>query len=136
MFKTILKGSGLERYDTITRENLIDLMTRFYTKAIVDDILGPYFIHEISEDISDEDWQEHIELLADFWRAILLNEGPYWGNPSGAHFGIANITRESFMVWIDLFSETADEVYIPEISIRFKEAGISFADKFMDDLMI
>ena len=111
-------------------------MTLFYKKAIVDEEIGPFFINELGNDITNEDWVEHIELLADFWRAILLNEGPYWGNPSGAHFGIPHLKRVSFMRWIELFSFTVDEVYVPEISARFKKEGILLAERFMNDLMI
>jgi len=111
-------------------------MTLFYEKAIVDEEIGPFFIHELGDDIKSEDWVEHIELLADFWLAMLLNEGPYWGNPSGAHFGIAHLKRESFMRWMELFSQTADEVYIPDIATRFKAKGAYFSEMFMRDLMI
>ncbi|QSZ41106.1 globin [Sulfurimonas aquatica] len=111
-------------------------MTLFYKKTIADDMIGPFFIHELGPDITNEDWEYHIGLLVDFWMASLLDEGPYWGNPSGAHFGIAHLTRESFMRWIELFSATADEIYTPEISTRFKEEGVIFANRFMDDLGI
>ena len=121
---------------SISRKNLRVLMTSFYEKVISDKDIGPFFINELGDDITSEDWIEHVELLADFWLAVLLNEGPYWGNPSGAHFGIAHIKRESFMRWIELFSETADEVYIPEISTRFKKEGMLFSEKFMNNLKL
>ncbi len=111
-------------------------MTSFYIKTLEDQEIGPFFIHELGDDITSEDWIEHIELLADFWLAMLLNEGPYWGNPSGAHFGIPHLKRKSFMRWIELFSETADEVYVPDLSTQFKEKGIFLAEGFMNDLMI
>ncbi|MEA1918574.1 MAG: group III truncated hemoglobin [Campylobacterota bacterium] len=111
-------------------------MRRFYEKAIEDKMLGPFFTNELGADINNEDWSEHINLLADFWLAQLLNEGPYWGNPSGAHFNVPHITRESFMKWIELFSATADEVYVPDVSARFKRQGVFLSDKFMRDLEI
>jgi len=126
----------IELQSSITRENLRILMTSFYKKVLDDEEIGPFFINELGDDITSEDWVEHIELLADFWLAVLLNEGPYWGNPSGAHFGIPHIKRESFMRWIELFSETADEVYIPKISVRFKKEGVEFSNKFMKNLML
>ena len=122
--------------DTITRENLKYLMRLFYERAIVDPVIGHYFIHELGEDMNHEEWHEHIELLADFWQAVLLEEGPYWGNPSGTHFGIANLTRESFMQWIALFSLTVNEVYVPELASRFKQEGVYFSERFMQDLNI
>ena len=126
----------IELQNSITRENLRVLMTSFYEKAIKDKEIGPFFINELGDDIKNKDWVEHIELLADFWLAVLLDEGPYWGNPSGAHFGVPNLKRKSFMKWIELFSATADEVYMPDISTRFKKEGIRLAEVFMRDLMI
>jgi len=111
-------------------------MTVFYQKAILDEELSPFFIDELGDDVTSEEWEEHIELLADFWRAVLLNEGPYWGNASGAHFSMTGLKRETFMQWIKLFSATADEVYVPEISDQFKEKGVLLSEQFMADLTI
>jgi len=126
----------IELQDSITRENIRVLMTLFYEKAIGDEVLGPFFVDELGDDIENEDWQEHIELLADFWLAMLLQVGPYWGNPSGAHFNIPHLTRKSFMTWLELFSQTADEVYVADIATKFKEKGVVLSEQFMCDLMI
>ena len=106
-------------------------MTSFYEKAIKDEELGPFFIDEISDDLEDEDWIDHIELLADFWLAELLGKKTYIGNFVGAHVRIAHIKRESFVQWIALFSEAADAVYVPELAERFKKKGIDLSDQFM-----
>ena len=55
-------------------------MTSFYEKAIHDDELAHFFRDEIGDDLSDEEWIEHIELLADFWLAKMLGEDTYYGN--------------------------------------------------------
>ena len=123
----------MELQDSITRENLRHLMTLFYTKAMRDEVLGPFFIHELGDDITDEDWVDHIELLADFWLAKLLGENTYYGNFIGAHIKLPLISRESFVSWIKLFSESADEVYIPKVSTRFKEKGILFSEQFISE---
>ena len=111
-------------------------MTLFYKKAIADKEIGPFFIHELGNDITNEDWEYHIGLLVDFWMAVLLNKGPYWGNPSGAHFGIPHLKRVSFIRWIELFSETTDEIYVADLSRRFQEEGMRLAEGFMLDLKI
>lgn len=115
---------------SITRENLRVLMTLFYEKAIVDKELGPYFIHELGDDITSEDWIDHIELLADFWLAKILGEDTYYGNFIGAHIKLPHIKNESFKKWVELFSETADEVYRPDIAELFKKKGIQFSKQF------
>ncbi|QOY53603.1 group III truncated hemoglobin [Candidatus Sulfurimonas marisnigri] len=126
----------LELQNSITRKNIKNLMTLFYERAICDKELGPFFIHELGDDIASEDWKEHIELLADFWLAKLLGEKTYKGDLSGAHIRVPHIKKESFMKWIELFSASADEVYVSDISDRFKEKGLLFSEQFMRDLNI
>ncbi len=106
-------------------------MTSFYEKAIDDQELGPFFIDELGDDITSEDWIDHIELLADFWLAKLLGESTYIGNFVGAHIKVPHIKKESFMRWIELFSATADEVYIPDIAELFKKKGVQLSKQFM-----
>ncbi|MEA1982393.1 MAG: group III truncated hemoglobin [Campylobacterota bacterium] len=107
-------------------------MTSFYEKAIEDELLGHYFIHELGDDITNEEWIDHIELLADFWLAKILGEDTYYGNFVGAHVKMPLIKRESFARWVKLFSETADEVYTPDIAQKFKQKGIEFSKEFMN----
>lgn len=107
-------------------------MTSFYTKAMEDKLLGPYFIHELGDDIKNEEWVAHIELLADFWLAQMLGEDTYYGNYIGAHVKMPVITKESFAKWVELFSMSSDEVYIAEISEQFKKKGIQFSIEFQN----
>lgn len=108
-------------------------MTSFYEKAIEDDILGPYFTHELGDDMASEDWVHHIDLLADFWLAKILGEKTYKGNFIGAHIKLPQISRESFARWLELFSVSVDEVYISEIADVFKEKGIVFSKQFINN---
>jgi len=108
-------------------------MTSFYEKAIEDDILGPYFMHELGDDMKSEDWIEHIDLLADFWLAKILGEKTYKGNFIGAHIKLPQITRESFTRWLELFSVSTDEVYIPKVAELFKEKGRIFSKQFINN---
>lgn len=111
-------------------------MTLFYEKAIDDKELGPFFIHQLGDDITSEDWIEHIELLADFWLAELLGEKTYKGNIYGAHIKVPHIKKESFTKWIELFSASVDEVYVSDISARLKEKGVHFSEEFIRYLKI
>ena len=107
-------------------------MTVFYKKAMQDEVLGPFFIDEIGDDIQSEDWIEHIELLADFWLAKMLGEDTYYGNFVGAHVKMPHIKIESFTRWLELFSITADEVYITKIAEQFKKKGVQFSKQFLN----
>lgn len=105
-------------------------MTSFYEKAIEDQEIGPFFINELGDDITSEEWIDHIELLSDFWLAKLLGEDTYYGNFIGAHVKMPHIRKESFIRWLELFSVTADEVYVPEIAELFKKKGVQFSKQF------
>ncbi len=106
-------------------------MTLFYEKTMHNQELAPFFVTELGDDLSSKEWIDHIELLADFWLAELLGKKTYIGNFVGAHVRIAHIKRESFVQWLILFSEAADEVYVPELAEKFKKKGISLSDQFM-----
>ena len=59
----------------ITREEISDLVDRFYAKVPLDPEIGPIFNAAI------DDWPEHLRLLKDFWSTVLLTERSYKGNP-------------------------------------------------------
>jgi len=126
----------LELQNNITRENVKRLMYLFYTRAMQDEVLGPFFINELGNDINNQDWQEHIELLADFWLAELMGEKTYKGNIYGAHIKVPHISRESFAKWIKLFSMSADEVYITSVADTFKKKGVDLSKDFIRHLKI
>ena len=107
-------------------------MTLFYEKAIEDEELGPFFTNELGDDITNDEWIEHIDLLADFWLAELLGEKTYVGNFIGAHIKLPRIKNEIFSTWIKLFSIAADEVYESELSERFKKHGVLLSKKFIN----
>jgi len=107
-------------------------MRSFYEKAVEDEALGPFFTDELGDDMRDEDWVEHIELLADFWLAQLLGENTYIGNFVGAHIKLPVIKKENFTKWLELFSKTADEVYVPEVAILFKRKGVELSKEFLN----
>ena len=106
-------------------------MTLFYEKAIEDEEIGYFFVNELGDDLTSEEWIDHIDLLADFWLAKLLNEKTYVGNFVGAHIKMPPIKREKFERWIEIFSVTADAVYVPELAERFKKKGVQFSKQFL-----
>lgn len=94
-------------------ENFIDLLVRtFYARARQDSLLGPVFNARIT------DWEPHLKTIADFWSGIMLKTGRYQGNPMRLHFDLP-IGDEHFARWIQLFTETAEELGGPEIAKAF-----------------
>lgn len=115
----------------ITKENIETLVTLFYHKAMKDEEIGHYFELELGDDIESEEWREHIDILVTFWATLFLDETLYFSDPYGPHFTIVGLKREDFKKWIELFSQTADQVYIPEIADQFKEKGVYYSKDFM-----
>jgi hemoglobin len=107
-------------------------MTVFYTKAMQDEVLAPYFIHELGDDMESEEWVEHIDLLADFWLAKILGEKTYKGNFIGAHIKLPQLSPESFTNWLFLFSQSADEVYCAELANVLKKKATEFSHQFLN----
>jgi len=96
--------------------------------------IGHFFILELGEDIESEEWIKHIDILVDFWATVFLDDTFYFSDPYGPHFSIIDLKKEDFMRWIELFSESAHEVYVPEIAKLFREKGIFYSKDFMQRL--
>jgi hemoglobin len=98
--------------DSITEPAIADLVRRFYGKVRLDPTIGPLFNAAV------EDWDEHFAKLADFWSSVMLTTGRYNGNPMAAHLK-HKIEPEFFTRWLQLWHETTDEVFGPDIATRF-----------------
>jgi len=109
------------------------LMTLFYKKAILDKDLGPFFTHELGDDMANDDWIAHIDLLADFWLAELLEQKTYKGNFVGAHIKLPHIKNELFSIWINLFVSAVDSIYVPVTADIFKKRGLELSKQFINN---
>lgn len=124
----------MELQKTITRENLETLVTLFYHGAMKDDQIGHYFLLELGTDITNYEWVKHIDILIDFWAKVFLDDPLYNSDPYGPHFTIVGLNSDDFTRWVELFSQTADKVYVAEIANEFKEKGIAYSKEFMSRL--
>ncbi len=126
----------MELQKTITRENIETLVTLFYHGAMKDDQIGEYFILELGEDITNDEWARHIDILVDFWAKVFLDDPLYNSDPYGPHFTIVGLKKEDFTRWVELFSKAAHEVYTPQIAQLFEEKGVTYAQEFIERLKI
>jgi len=67
---------------------------------------------------------------------MALGDSSYKGNPFAPHISMENLSREAFERWLDLFGETLDSVYTPEIAEQFKQRSVGIAGNFMRNLGI
>jgi hemoglobin len=112
------------------------MVIRFYSKILKDDIVGPIFIAKLGDDLNNDFWIPHIEILTMFWSSIALGDQNYRGNPFAPHLEIGGLQRASFDQWLKLFFETLDTIYEPHIADRFKQRSTIIAGNFMRNLRI
>lgn len=92
--------------NTVTREEIDELVDRFYAKVRLDPEIGPIFNATV------DDWPAHLSLLKDFWVTVLLTERRYKGDPLAKHLELS-LDPPHFARWLTLFAETAREVMSP-----------------------
>ena len=122
--------------NNITRENIETMVLSFYRKILKDDTVGPFFVAKLGDDMSNEYWEPHLELLINFWSSMMLGDGSYRGNPFAPHMSLGELKSEVFERWLKLFFETLDEIYEPQVADVFKERSTIIAGNFMRNLRI
>ncbi len=120
----------------ITQENISIMVRNFYIKILKDDIVGPFFIAKLGDDLASDHWKPHLELLTNFWASMMLGQGSYRGNPFMPHTQLGELKRETFEQWLKLFFEVLDELYEPQAANQFKERSAVIAENFMRNLRI
>lgn len=118
----------------VTRENVDDMVQKFYAKLLKDDVVGPFFTRKLGDDMNNHKWPEHLRTLGRFWVTMMTGQKGYGGDPLAAHMFLGQLTRESFERWLEHFRETVDECYEPEIADKFYKKADILADQFMEFL--
>ncbi|MDQ7084659.1 MAG: group III truncated hemoglobin [Sulfurovum sp.] len=120
--------------DKISKENIRVFVMSFYAKLLQDEIVGPFFIAKLGEDIHSEQWKTHLEVIVGFWISLALGKPRYTGSLFVPHTKLGNVKRETFEQWLNLFRISLDEVYISPIAEKFEERAIIIAGNFMRNL--
>ena len=93
----------------VTEQQISDLVRVFYGRARQDTALAPVF------DAVVENWEQHLQIVEDFWSHVLLGTKRYQGSPYPVHANMPiPIERPHFAIWLDLFRQTALETLPPE----------------------
>lgn len=107
-----------EKLDRITEDSIKQLVDNFYIKVRQDTELGSIFNETIG--YSDEEWQPHLDKLYAFWSSVMLASRRYHGNPMKKHIALLPFDLSLFDRWLELFEETAYELYTKEIAIHYQ----------------
>ncbi len=100
--------------DTITRENVKQLVANFYGRVRKHEALGPIFNGAIGT--TDELWDAHIEHITKFWEKMLLDKEGFSGQPLKTHINLPSFPPERFADWLGLWEQTLNEIYTPQVA--------------------
>ncbi|MDB4887886.1 MAG: globin [Gemmatimonadetes bacterium] len=81
-------------------EDLLPLLTDFYTRVERDALLAPYF--------AAVDMSAHMPRIADFWSTLIFHTGRYSGNAFRPHLSMPGLTAEHFAHWLQTLEATVD----------------------------
>lgn len=107
-----------------TRDDVVELVDKFYDKVNADDLLGTIF-----NDFAKVNWEKHLPIMYSFWSSILLDESSYSGRPFPKHIPLP-IDQTHFDRWLQLFHETVDERFVGDKAEEAKKRASAIAGIF------
>ena len=110
--------------DILTLDDVKKLVDSFYGKVQQDPLLAPIF----NERIQDR-WPEHLERMYRFWQTVLLDEQTYSGSPFPPHAKLP-VDASHFREWMNLFTQTIDELFSGEKATEAKWRAAKMAEMF------
>ena len=122
--------------DTVERDSIQIMVNKFYIRVLQDDLLRPYFVRALGEDMNAGKWPTHLSTLNDFWLKMMTGKGAYGGHPFPPHAFLGEMYYETFQRWLKLFKETLSTFYTPEITEKFYKKSEVLAAQFMENLDI
>ena len=111
--------------DIASREDLLQLISKFYEKLLADDSINYLFT-----DIAKINLAHHLPLLVDFWDSVLFQSDTYHKNAMQPHINLhqkSPLQPHHFETWLRYFNETVDELFEGEKAFLAKERALSVA---------
>ncbi len=111
--------------DIENRQDIENLLTLFYEKALKDAEIGYLFT-----EIAHINLETHLPHIADFWEMVLFQKEGYTKNVLQIHQHLhekSPLQPAHFRRWLDLFLETIDAHFLGENAERAKQRAQSVA---------
>lgn len=119
--------------DIETRDDIDDLMKRFYEQAVDDETIGYIFT-----DVAKLDLEKHLPVIGDFWDSMLFGSGKYQKhgrNPMLIHGELSAksaLTFRHFRRWLEIFTKTVDEMFMGEFAELIKSRANTIANRMLN----
>ena len=111
--------------DISSREDLLELISKFYEKLLADDSINYLFT-----DIAKINLDHHLPVLVDFWDSVLFYSDTYHKNAMQPHINLhqqSPLQPQHFETWLRYFNATVDELFEGEKAFLAKQRAISIA---------
>ena len=100
----------------ISQDEIRRMVSQFYDSVRKDLEIGPIF-----ENAIQNNWDAHMITMQKFWTTLLLNVPAYKGYPLLVHKQLADLAPEHFERWLELFTETTNNLFEPMIALEIQE---------------
>jgi len=111
--------------DIQSRKDIEMLINSFYDKVKSDETIGFIF-----NEIARVNWEKHLPVMYNFWETLLLDATSYRNNAMEVHYSLNRkvpLKEAHFQRWLELFSETVDELFSGKIATSAKTKAKSIA---------
>ncbi len=115
-------------HDIESREDCERLVRAFYSRALVDPMVGWIFV-----DVAKLDLEAHVPVIASFWETILLGAGTYRGGAFRPHAMLhmkVGLRAGHFERWLTLWHATVDELFAGQRAEMAKAHATRVAQAF------
>jgi hemoglobin len=114
-----------EAADISSRNDIVQILEKFYSRAFEDDLIGHFFTVVVPLDL-----EKHIPVITDFWESVIFGTGNYRKNVMEVHRHIhllSSIEKKHLDRWVHLFSSTIDNNFRGDKSELMKQRAFSIA---------
>jgi len=111
--------------DIANRDDILKLLTHFYSKLLADESISYLFT-----DVAKIDLHHHLDTLVNFWDSILFQSDTYRKNAMQPHMILhqkSPLQKHHFEKWLRYFNETVNEWFEGDNALLAKERALSIA---------
>ena len=114
------------KQDISSRKDIKLIITKFYELLLMDEKMIPFF----KDIITENNLEEHIDVITDFWSDILFDTNTYSNNVMKKHVDknvFVTFKKEHFTIWISYLFKTINFYFEGEKAISMKNRARSIA---------